>query len=163
MPDERRHGPSLAARIAHRIRVLPIALEAGFELALASALTRFPERWYFRRYGLNPTHAPAVPLSAARPPPGSAAARAARAGHVVRRVADMLPVRAVCLQQSLATRRMLLRRGMSPVMVFGIRRKVSDGGESVEREAHAWIEVEGIVANGYRSDLVAFDQVGRFA
>ena len=166
MPDDRHGETPFRKRLAARVRLLPLALEAGFELILAAVLTRFPERWYFRRYRLSPAKEAEVAPDA----DSVRVRRAALAGHVVRRMAEVLPIRAVCLQQTLATCRMLRRRGMRPVAVFGLARDgASDGDRGIAVamaeqgvDAHAWVEVEGIVANGGRTDLDRFRPVGRF-
>lgn len=58
--------------------------------------------------------------------------------RLVRVAAELGPVRARCLPQSLVLRWLLVRRGTAARIVFGAR-KAGD-----EMQAHAWVEVDGV-------------------
>lgn len=64
-------------------------------------------------------------------------------GQTVSRVARRIP-QASCLTQAIAARLLLARRGHKSALRFG--GKQVDG----ELEAHAWVEVEGVIVVGRR-------------
>lgn len=132
-----------------------LASEALGELTLARMATVLPERWYFRLYGLTPQTDERCSADTALQP------RVALIGRAVARVANIVPFRAVCLQQALATRRMLRRRGVAAEIVFGLLSD-ADGSQPGDVVAHAWVEVSGLTANGWRQDLARFAVVGRY-
>ncbi len=71
--------------------------------------------------------------------------------------ARSLFVRATCLEQSLVLCWMLRRRGMNPVLRVGARK------EADHFEAHAWVELGGIVlgdAGGEEQHFVPFETAG---
>lgn len=72
----------------------------------------------------------------------AATARAVR--WAIRASAPFLPFRAVCLQQAMAARRMLQRRGIASVMHFGAP---AEGERPID--AHAWLDAAGIKVTGY--------------
>ncbi len=89
-------------------------------------------------------------------PPGPAepiATTPARRHHIARVrwavavAAPLMPFRAVCLQQSLAARAMLTRRGIAGVLHFGGTLK----GGAPDGE-HAWLIADGIGVAGYPID-----------
>lgn len=62
----------------------------------------------------------------------------------IRAAAPFLPFRAVCLQQAMAARVMLRRRGIASVMHFGAP---AEGKRPID--AHAWLDAAGIKVTGY--------------
>ena len=72
-------------------------------------------------------------------------------------VATALPFRARCLQQVIATRRMLTRRGCPATIVLGVSREA--GGEL---GAHAWLRVGGQIVSG-DGPLHRFSVIGTFS
>lgn len=84
-------------------------------------------------------------------------------GHVVEVVGRCLPFRTVCLQQAIAVRRMLNRRGIPAMVYLGIARNKADRVRSeLGQAAHAWVTVGSQVVSGEGvSDQYAI--VARFA
>ncbi|MDB5679059.1 lasso peptide biosynthesis B2 protein [Sphingomonas bacterium] len=72
----------------------------------------------------------------------AATARAVR--WAIRASAPFLPFRTVCLQQAMAARVMLKRRGIASVMHFGAP---AEGERPID--AHAWLDAAGIKVTGY--------------
>lgn len=62
-----------------------------------------------------------------------------RAWSAVRRARRLWPVRVMCLQHALVTRRVLEARGIVAVVRIGVRR------EADRLHAHAWVEADGYV------------------
>lgn len=151
-----------AGVVLRRITKIPLALEAAAELIFAAITTRQPEHRYFQTYGLAPIDRP--------PPEGDERLKrlALTVGRMVARVARLAPTRAVCLQQALATHRMLRRRGHKTAVMFGVARPdgtgASDGLDANDADivAHAWVEAHGVIANGARADLDRFAVVGLY-
>lgn len=78
---------------------------------------------------------------------------------MVRWIARYVPFRAVCLQQAIAARAMLTRRGIPSVMHFGVRREVQHGRINIL--AHAWLDVGTIEITGF--DLAGeYQEIARF-
>lgn len=132
-----------------------LALEAAGHLVRARFLTLAPPRIYTRALGT---------LGAAvgddQQPPE---ALAAEIGAMVARVAAVLPFRARCLQQSIAVRRMLLRRGFRVSVYLGVSRSRADrAAPELGRAAHAWVEAGGQVVGG-AGELDRYVVVARFA
>lgn len=72
-------------------------------------------------------------------------AETARAvGWAVRSAAPFMPFRSVCLQQAMAARTMLKRRGIASVMHFGAQ---PSGKRAID--AHAWLDAAGVKVTGY--------------
>lgn len=67
-------------------------------------------------------------------------------GWAVTRAADNVPFRAVCLQQAVAAKLMLRRRGVNSLLSFGVTLKAKD---SPGISAHAWLDAEGVKVVGY--------------
>ena len=63
-----------------------------------------------------------------------------KVGRAVEKVARHLPFRARCLAQSMAAQRILRRRGIRSVLVFGARRNAE---KNASLEFHAWLMVGG--------------------
>ena len=126
-----------------------IWLEAAAELLLARVATLGPGRVYLRllgRPGATPVRTTSVPEEARL------------IGDQIAHVAAAMPFRADCLQQVIATRRMLMRRGHRGTAVLGV------DADNL-RDAHAWFRVGDTVVSGERTggDLSRFRIVAEFA
>ncbi|MEM0991092.1 MAG: lasso peptide biosynthesis B2 protein [Pseudomonadota bacterium] len=131
-----------------------LAFEALWELTRARLDTMRPAAHYTRALGAQGTEAPE-------------ASRAQRAtgyevGHVVGRVADVVPFRAVCLQQAIAVSRMLRRRQVPATVYLGLSLSADDGKVAGKRDAHAWVKTGHHVIAG-RTDVNRFAVVGTFS
>jgi hypothetical protein len=71
-------------------------------------------------------------------------------------VAPWMPFRTLCLQQAIAARAMLARRGIGSVLHLGVQ-----GLTGAKLEAHAWLDAGGLNVTGYPVDP-ALAEVGRF-
>lgn len=71
-------------------------------------------------------------------------------------VAPWMPFRTLCLQQAIAARAMLTRRGIGSVLHLGVQ-----GLADTKLEAHAWLNVGMLNVTGYPVDP-ALTEVGRF-
>ena len=71
-------------------------------------------------------------------------------------VAPWMPFRTLCLQQAIAARAMLARRGIDSVLHLGV---CDPTGTALE--AHAWLDAGGLNVTGYPIDP-ALTEVGRF-
>ena len=132
-----------------------LALEAGWELVRARIDTLRPARHYTARLGvLNASAVEADPAQIAL---------AEEIGHVVMVAAKFMPFRAKCLQQVLACRRMLNRRGVPATVYLGLSEEngAPVGPEAV-RSAHAWIASGGRIVNGDH-ELDRYVVVGAFS
>ena len=79
-----------------------------------------------------------------------------RVRWAVAAVASWLPLRTRCLQQAIAARAMLERRGIGSVLHLGV-----GDPTGVKLEAHAWLDTDGIEVTGYPVDP-ALHEAGRF-
>lgn len=141
------------ARAPMRRRLL--AGEAAGELVRARVMTLFPARIYTRDLGAV-AHAAAA---AATPEQNE---EAVRVGRMVEKVARYMPFRALCLQQAIAVRRMLCRRGVPVSVCLGVSRNREDRAEpALGRAAHAWVEVGDRVVSG-AGELDRYAVVARF-
>jgi hypothetical protein len=144
-------GIAAFARAPSRRKAL--ALEAVLALVHARAVTLLPARVYTRGFGTigNP------------PPEDSVCPDLAREiGGMVASVAEAMPFRAVCLQQALATSRMLRRRNLRATVCLGVTRDARrPEPESRSMAAHAWVEVGSQVVNG-GAKLDSYAIVARF-
>lgn len=132
-----------------------LALEALAELLRARLLTLAPARVYTREFG-------ALGAIAALPASDQDAAEAERVGRMVEAVAGHLPLRLLCLQQAIACRRMLARRGVPSSVCLGVSRDGADRARPREgRAAHAWVEVGSRVISG-AGELERYVLVARF-
>jgi hypothetical protein len=132
-----------------------LALEAAWYLVGARFLTIAPPRLYTRALGRldGPDEAAEQPV----------AALAEEVGAIVARVADCLPFRARCLHQSIAVRRMLLKRGVKVSVYLGVSRHREDRNAPERgRAAHAWVEAGGRIISG-AGELDRYVVVARFA
>ena len=81
-------------------------------------------------------------LSAARPaqpPPADAEAQIARARWAIRAVARRMPFRALCLEQGVAARCMLRRRGVPTTLYYGVTKDTQG-----RLAAHLWVRSGGL-------------------
>jgi Transglutaminase-like superfamily len=120
--------------------------EAGACLAIARLATLLlPFRVVARRLGPNVTdEPPSGPASPAARPIGWALAAAARRA----------PWRALCLEQALAAKMMLRRRGITSTMYLGVA--------THPVKAHAWVRVGDVNVTG-GSEVDRFAVVATFA
>lgn len=147
--------PKLLSFFRLPMRFQRMALEAGWELVRARLDTIRPAAHYTRHLGEL-----GVPASSATP---VQEVLAAEVGIVVARVAAKVPFRALCLQQALATRRMLRRRGVPATVFLGlVRDRESRSAGKTDELAHAWVQSGNRVINGDR-DLENFAVVGAFS
>ncbi|MEM7507957.1 MAG: lasso peptide biosynthesis B2 protein [Pseudomonadota bacterium] len=123
-----------------------LGLEAAAELLRARILTALPARIYTRALGDAGT-------PATNPVTPQEVSKAAEIGKLVATIAKGLPIRAVCLQQVIATRRMLLRRGLRGTVRLGVREGL---------HAHAWLHLGENVVSG-DGDLDKFAVIGTFS
>jgi len=132
-----------------------LALEAVGELARARLITLLPARIYTRDFGTMNGASGAAAVDACP-------AAAAEIGRMVEAVARAMPFRALCLQQAVAARRMLRRRGLRATVCLGVKRNAADGDTAGQGSAaHAWVEVGSQVVNG-DGDLGDYAVVARF-
>ncbi len=128
-------------------------LEIGCELALARLMTLLPPNCYLS----TPIPTAELPLAQGTPP-----ADATRLGAAVAGVARRMPFRALCLQQALATKRMLRRRGHLATLNLAISKHPVDRAQPTQsREAHAWITIGDTVVCG-GNDFDRYAVVARF-
>jgi len=133
-----------------------LALEAAWELLRARILTLRPATVYSPAFGtLVETEPSAGPVTGRT--------EAEEIGHVVEVVGRCLPFRALCLQQVIAVRRMLTRRGIPAVVYLGVARDQADRARpDLGRAAHAWVVVGSRVVSG-DGVLEKYAIVARFA
>ncbi|MEM8793225.1 MAG: lasso peptide biosynthesis B2 protein [Pseudomonadota bacterium] len=106
--------------------------EAAGELAIARIATLMPPRIYTRLLGQrNALNAEAE----------QDARQARELGVLLERVGTALPFRALCLQQVIALRRMLRRRGLNSTVTLGL-------APDQVGDAHAWLSVGGQIVSG---------------
>jgi hypothetical protein len=142
-------------RLAHFRRRLDqlgwgLAAEACLELAWARIVTCLPASRY-----LGDTRAP---VAATGDPD---LRQASLVGQAVETVAGRMPFRARCLQQALATRRMMRRRGCASTLVLALNPAPAGRADPGSGQAaHAWVRVgETVVCGGGRaSDFVVVEQ-----
>lgn len=82
-------------------------------------------------------------------------------GHMVSIVARATPFRAVCLQQAIAVRRMLSRRGIPAKVYLGLSTDAAQNSVQDSRDAHAWVQAGPSVVAGDQ-DLNRFAVVATF-
>lgn len=130
-----------------------LAAEAARALVEARLRTLLPFRTLARQLGgLGPPQT--IPDTTALMPDTRAVVR--DIGWAVAAVAPWMPFRTLCLQQAVAARTMLARRGIASVLHLGI-----DRSDATKLEAHAWLHAGGIAVTGYPVDP-ALTEVGRF-
>ena len=122
-----------------------LVVEAIMSMLVARiVIVIFPFRRVAKGFGaFVPPSDPRVVSQAASVGPEQA--RIARSiGWAVRATAPWMPFRSVCLQQAMAARAMLKRRGIASVLHFG-------AGKGAEKpiDAHAWLDAAGVKVTGY--------------
>ena len=133
--------------------------EACVALVAARARSLLPFRALARQLGgLVPPPTPAPAAELAPDPALTEAQRTAirRIRWAIGAVAPVLPFRTLCLQQAIAARTMLERRGIGSVLHLGVDQSRPDG-----LQAHAWLDAGGLGVTGYPVDPT-LDEVGRF-
>ena len=75
----------------------------------------------------------------------------------VDRVGRTAPRQLHCLPRALAARQMLQRRGARPALCIGVMRSTEG-----QLQAHAWLEVDGVVVLGALPDLDRFQRLQRW-
>jgi len=131
-----------------------LVTEALAALVVARVRTLLPFRVLARQLGgmVPPPAAPAIV--------SSPAAVERQAIHDIRwavtAVAPWLPFRSLCLQQAIAARAMLARRGIGTVLHMGVDRSKPAG-----LEAHAWLDAGTVPVTGHPVDSTMVE-VGRF-
>jgi hypothetical protein len=124
-------------------------------LARARLITLLPARIYTRDFGSMNGVPDAAELAVCPE-------EASEIGRMVETVAQAMPFRALCLQQAVATRRMLRRRGMRATVYLGVKCKAAaDDMPGEDSAAHAWVKVGSQVVNG-GGNLGDYAVVGRF-
>lgn len=150
---------AIAAFLRAPARRKGLALEAFAELARARVLTFLPAHIYTAQLGIM-SDATSVDRTEDAEFPN--AVRAAEVGRMVESVARSAPFRALCLQQAIAVRRMLARRGMRATVLLGVSRMAVDRAEPRKgTAAHAWVKVGAKVING-DGNLAKYTVVARF-
>lgn len=98
--------------------------------------------------------------ASARDPDARDTDLARRIGWAMGAVASRTPWRSLCLEQAIAAKAMLRRRGMSNTLHLGVAR----GAESPERSvvAHAWLRCGSINVTG-GGDVSRYTVVATFA
>jgi len=131
-----------------------LALEAGWELTRARIQTLRATKTYITDLG-----------EIGKTPPDAAPDQVSQAqeiGEVVRCAANLAPFRAVCLQQAIAVRRMLSRRGIPSTVFLGLSTSgKSEPSNDDGRDAHAWVKTGPCVVSG-DNDLDRFAIVATF-
>lgn len=138
-------------------RLQRLALEAGWELLKARAATLRPADHYTRLLG-KLAEAPLNETGLVSP---QQERMAVEIGAVVERAAKRMPFRALCLQQAIATRQMLDRRGLPATVYLGLVRDPSVRA-TMDEPAHAWVKTGQRIIVG-DADLDRFAVVGTFA
>ena len=121
-----------------------LLVEATAWLALARlALVLFPFRVVAAHLGevCTPAIAAGRMAQAGADPAETETARTV--GHAVRLMAGKVPFKAVCLQQGVAAKLMLRRRGIRSALHFGVAPKAAG------LDAHAWLDTAGAKVTGF--------------
>lgn len=152
-------GRGIAAFLRAPGRRQALALEAAGELVRARLITLLPARIYTRDFG---TMSAASGAEAVAGCPEAAAETGCEIGRMVETVARAMPFRALCLQQAVAARRMLRRRGVRATVCLGVKRNAAARDPAGQGgSAHAWVEVGSQVVNG-DGNLGDYAVVARF-
>lgn len=132
-----------------------LVAEAVLELLRARALTQLSAHRYIKASGLL-----ATTESTDR---DAGLAAALRIGQVVAAAAKRMPFRALCLQQAVATRRMMHRRGLPATLYLAVSKQRADRQTpALGRAAHAWVCLGDAVVCG-DGDLERYAVVARVA
>lgn len=153
-PEIGRARRKLATAVQMRHADRCLVVEAMAALLTARLRSLLPFRVLARHLGgmVSPTGLPALPahLSAGE----EASVLAVR--WAIGAVAPWLPFRTQCLQQAIAARAMLARRGIGSILHLGVGDPT--GAKLV---AHAWLDAGRLQVTGYPVDP-ALAEVGRF-
>lgn len=124
-----------------------------FEAAIFLALAR---TWLlivpFRKIAetLGTSHPASVPRNDPAPTSEGDDEISRRISEAVKRAAKNIPLHAVCIQQAIAAKMMLQRRGIPCVMHFGVARGLPDSGDALR--AHAWLQTANVEVTGFPLD-----------
>ena len=124
-----------------------------FEAAILLAIAR---TWLlivpFRKIAetLGTSHSAAASNNVLPPASEEQDQTAERISEAVKRAAKNIPVHAVCIQQAIAAKMMLERRGIHCVMHFGVARGLPDLGAAMR--AHAWLRTANVEITGFPLD-----------
>jgi len=151
---------SIPRKIVRYARLAParraLLVEAALWLALARlAMVFLPFRWIAGHLGVLVSHMDVVSEAASRSSQKDGYL-AGEIGWAVRRAAQNLPFRAVCLPQAIAAKAMLKRRDVASVLHFGVAK-----GTTKPLDAHAWLDAAGVEVTGYPI-AAKFTEVARF-
>jgi Transglutaminase-like superfamily len=126
-----------------------LTIEAAIFLAIARTwLLVVPFRKIAETLGTS--HAPSVPYKNLAPVSEEQDEKARQISEAVKRAAKNIPVHAVCIQQAIAAKMMLERRGIHCVMHFGVGRGLPDSGAAMR--AHAWLRTANVEITGFPLD-----------
>ena len=134
------------SRLSRKDRIL--TYEAAATLWFARLwLVLMPFRKVAERLGTS--YPAATPNSVLAPTSREQDATAEQIGEAVRRASKNVPYKAVCIQQAVAAKIMLARRGIPSVMHFGVGRTED---EDEKMRAHAWLATANVEVTGYPLD-----------
>jgi hypothetical protein len=134
------------SRLSRKDRLL--TYEAAVVLWLARLwLALVPFRKVAEKLGTS--YPAATPKGMLAPTSHEQDAIAQRIGEAVKRASKNVPYKAVCIQQAVAAKIMLARRGIPSVMHFGVGR-TEDEQEQIR--AHAWLATANVEVTGYPLD-----------
>jgi hypothetical protein len=143
-------APFIARVLRHR-RLWALSLEGLFALAASKLrVTLLPFRYWAWPRGRFQSES-------LRHPRAAELARITRIRHAVKLAGRVVPWRSKCLDQALATQRMLARRGLDSTLYYGMIRKPNR-----EWAAHAWVRCGDQWAIGHHRDI-AYAVVGTCA
>ena len=124
-----------------------------FEAAVFLAIAR---TWLlvvpFRKIAatLGTSHPASVPRNVPAPTSERDDEISRRISEAVKRAAKNIPVHAVCIQQAIAAKLMLRRRGIPCIMHFGVARGLPESGDALR--AHAWLQTANVEITGFPLD-----------
>ncbi|HZU51380.1 MAG TPA: lasso peptide biosynthesis B2 protein [Sphingomicrobium sp.] len=126
-----------------------LTFEAAVFLAIARAwLLIVPFRKIAETLGRS--YSAAAPKNIIEPASQEQDEIATRVSEAVKRAAKNIPLHAVCIQQAIAAKMMLQRRGIRSVMHFGVARGLPDSGDALR--AHAWLQTANVEITGFPLD-----------
>lgn len=134
------------SRLSRRDRIL--TYEAGVTLWFARLwLAIMPFRKVAGKLGTS--YPAAAPKNMLLPTSETDDAVARQISEAVIRASKNVPYKAVCIQQAVAAKIMLARRGIPSVMHFGVGRTED---EHEKMRAHAWLATANVEVTGYPLD-----------
>ncbi|WP_085635209.1 lasso peptide biosynthesis B2 protein [Marivita geojedonensis] len=133
-----------------------LLIEAAAALLLGRFLTLFPMRLHTRVLGL-PMRETSLFLPIAQ------IGVAMRVSSAVQRASMVVPFKAVCIEQTLATRLLLKRRGIPTTAYFGVHRDAEKRTSDPDGfNAHAWLRAgERVIIGG--PDVSEYLPLAKFA